>query len=146
LFAANSVVQQFLSMIAIGIHHFSTFAQEEKLLIPMPLLTKVLGQLVNPNVTELNCMLFDNSIFEIDNSCFNKDNDFLAEHALKNCPKISKIGFNHLKPLMVGGKPQELPVELLKKSWINLRTIKTTNFICKENTLKLIQQNFPNLG
>jgi hypothetical protein len=122
-------------------------------LVPLPDLTKVLRLLLNPNVTEFNCTVFDSIEFESP-----KFNNFLLNHALVNCPKMSKIELNNRSGRRVPfKKPQFLfPIERFKQSWNNLLSIQTSqeddhgNYICtddfcNEHTLEVIQQNFPNI-
>jgi hypothetical protein len=134
LFTANAVVQRFFSMLALEIYE-----EEDKLLIPLPLLSKFLCLLVNSTVTEINCASF---ITMGGNLHYN---NFLLEHALKNCPKISKIEFLGTSLTCSTNNSHVLPVERLKKSWSNLKSIKTPDLICDENTFKLILDNFPSI-
>jgi hypothetical protein len=142
LFAANTVVQQFLSLIASGTSQFNVNLDADQLIIPLPHLTEVLSLLVNPSVTELDCTVFDSS------SSNRKFNNFLVKHALQNCPNIRKIELRN--QLCATFKPHQhrdtLPVECFKRSWNNLTSIKSRDdFICNEDTLKFIQENFPNI-
>jgi hypothetical protein len=122
-------VQQILSVIA----------SDEKLLIPFTKARSIkvlLGLLVNPSVTELDCAVLDS------NPQAGNFSDFLLKHALKNCPKISKIELtnpNRYNP------EQMLPVECFILSWNNLQSINSFDYICDEKTVKLIQENFPNI-
>jgi len=111
---------------------------QEKMFIPLPLLTKVFGVLVNPSVTELNCIAFVRD----SEQCFN---NFLLEHALENCPQIRKISLENNDKLFEKKHNNNLPVELFIKSWRNLTYIKAHTFICNEKALKLIQKSFPNI-
>jgi hypothetical protein len=134
LFAANTLVQQILSVIA----------SDKKLLIPFTEARSIkvlLSLLVNSSVTELNCAVLDR------NTSYGNFNDFLLKHALKNCPKISKIELTNPYKVYNYDYVQEymLPVESLKMSWNNLRSIKIVDYICNEKTLKLIQENYPNI-
>jgi hypothetical protein len=108
-------------------------------------LMRLLDLLVNPYVTELNCAVF-NKIRLIRTRKFN---DFLLVHALKNCPKISRIEFGNKQSLsldMFRQKIDILAIECFKNSWNNLTSIKCQeDFIVDENALKLIQENFPNI-
>jgi hypothetical protein len=128
-------VQQILSTIASGIDIYDEEETDAKSLIPLTQLNKVLSLLVNPSVTELDCTVFD-IIFSDDNRKFN---NLLLKHALKNCPKISKIVFFKSFDCY-----KELPVKHFKQSWNNLISIKT-DYVCNEDTLKLIKENFPNI-
>jgi hypothetical protein len=127
--AANAVVQQFLSMLALDKFDFKK--EVDKMLIPLAHLTKVLGLLVNPTVTEIHCASF------VSIGGNRKFNNFLLKHALENCPKISNIEYL--------SKSNSCSVERLKKSWDNLKSIKSEDLICKEITLKLIKKKIPNL-
>jgi hypothetical protein len=135
LFTANTVVQQFLPMLA--------FERNEKkgiMLIHWSHLTKVLAVLVNPMVTEINCASFQTTVGVL------TYNDFLVEHALKNCPKISKIKFLSRPSRFACKNPLiVLPAERLKKSWSNLTSINASGYFCDENTLKLMLDNFPSI-
>jgi hypothetical protein len=126
-------VQQVLSVIAKERLLFIPFAEAH--------LTKVLGLLVNPSVTELNCTAFDHNV-----TVSREVNNFLVKHALKNCPNITKIELRHEKPLVSRQNRDTLPVECFKASWNNLKSIKSHNdYICNDDTLKFIQENFPNI-
>jgi hypothetical protein len=129
LLAANTLVQQLLSVIA----------SDKKLLIPFTEARSIkvlLGLLVNPSVTELDCAVLDS------NPQAGNFSDFLLKHALKNCPKISKIELtNHYRY----NHEQMLPVERFKLSWNNLQSINSFDYMCNEKTVKLIQENFPNI-
>jgi hypothetical protein len=107
-------------------------------------LIRLLDLLVNPSVTELNCTVFDSSFFRS-----RKFNNFLLVHALKNCPKISKIEFRNKQfrsSDLVKKKIDKLPIKCFKNSWNNLTSIKCQkDFIVNDNTLKLILENFPNI-
>jgi hypothetical protein len=101
------------------------------------LVINLLSLLVNPSVIELNCAVLDS------NTSYGTFNDFLLKHALKNCPKISKIKltnrhyrYNH---------EHMLPVERFKLSWNNLKSIKSRSYICNEKTFKFILENFPDI-
>lgn len=144
-FAANTVVQQFLSMIASGMGISNADMDAKKMLIPLPHLSEVLKQLLNPYVTELDCTLFDKVTCNA-----KKYNNLLLKHALKNCPKISKIYVANPKSAVYLPPEQvtdQLPVERFKQSWDNLKSINISrhDYICDENTLKLIQENCPNI-
>jgi hypothetical protein len=78
LFAANALVQQLLSVIASDEMLLNSFTETQSV-------QNLLSLLVNPSVTELNCAVLDS------NTSYGNFNDFLLKHALKNCPKISKI-------------------------------------------------------
>jgi len=144
LFTANSVVvQQFLPMISSGMAQLNINKEVDK----VPHLTKVLSLLLNPYVTELNCKLFNRiSSYSL------LFNNFLLRHTLKNCPNISKIELSTHRerptPFRVNTELDQeiLPVELFKKSWNNLKSIKSQNdYHCNEDTLKFILENFPNI-
>jgi hypothetical protein len=129
LFAANALVQQLLSVIASDEMLLISFTKAQSV-------QKLLGLLVNSSVTELDCSVLDS------NPQAGNFSDFLLNHALKNCPKISKIELkNHYRY----NHEQMLPVERFKLSWNNLQSIKSFDYICNEKTLKLIQENFPNI-
>jgi len=135
MFAANPMVVRFLSMIAA-----SNNDEADKMLIPFRHLTKVLGLLVNPSITELDCTAFDGS------SGTRKINNFLLEHALKHCLKIRKIKLLNSNSFRMTSKRDQLPVKRFKSSWSNLTIIKSHNdYMCNEKTLKLIRENFPNI-
>lgn len=138
-------MQQFLSMIASGMGICNADMDAKKMLIPLPHLSKVLKQLLNPYVTELDCTLFDEVLCNA-----KKYNNLLLKHALKNCPKISKIYVANPKPsvyMLADQVTDPLPVELFKQSWNNLKSINSSrrDYICDENTLKLIQESCPNI-
>jgi hypothetical protein len=119
-------VQQLLSVIA----------SDKKLLIPFTeaqLVQKLLGLLVNSSVTELNCAV-------LDNPRAGNFSDFLLKHALKKCPKISKIELMNRYY-----HERMLPVERFKLSWNNLKSIKSRGYFCNEDTFQLILENFPNI-
>jgi len=137
LFAANTLVQQLLSMIILETNQL-IIDSDKMLNIPLSHLTKVLGLLVNTSVTELDCTVFDSS------SDSHNFNNFLLEHALKNCPQISKIELMNSGKLF-NRKQNILPVAHFKKSWSDLKIIKSHDYICNEKALKLIQQSFPNI-
>jgi hypothetical protein len=121
LFTANTVVQHFLTMIASGTGTRNINMEADKMLIPLTHLKKVLALLVNPSVTEINCTLFDNI-----RANSQKFNNFLLKHSLENCPKISKIDFMNSKPSnKFDTKRNVLPIERFKKSWNDLKSIKT---------------------
>jgi hypothetical protein len=127
-------VQQILSVIA----------SDEKLLILFTearSIKKLLGLLVNPSVTELDCAVLDS------NPQAGNFSDFLLKHALKNCPKISKIELiNSSNSFKLNKKRASLPVLRLKRSWTDLICIKSHNgYTCNEKTLKLILENFPKI-
>jgi hypothetical protein len=136
LFTANTVVQKFLSTLSSG----TKDKDEDKMLIPLQYVYQFLRLLVNPSVTEINCSGFD---------CYKSSrnvHNFLLRHALENCPKISKVTFMDKGLCRYPKSGEILPVERFKRSWNNLTSIKTHNdLICKEDTLKFIQQNFPNI-
>jgi len=134
------LVQQLLSTIASGMGQCNVNMEADKMLIPLQYLTKVLGLLVNPSVTEINCTVLDSV-----NS--RKFNNFLLKHTLKNCPKISKIELMNKKAFMhLLGKRDILPVDLFKKSWSDLKSIRSRNdYLSTDDTLKFIQENFPNI-
>jgi hypothetical protein len=134
LFAANTLVQQILSVIASDKKLLNSFTEAR-------LVQNLLSLLVNPSVTELNCSVLDS------NPRAGNFSDFLLKHAMKNCPKISKIELTNPYKLYNYDNVQEymLPVESLKMSWNNLRSIKLVDYICNEKTVKLIQENFPNM-
>jgi hypothetical protein len=141
LFVANTLVQQFLSIIASRRSLPWEFGMGgvDQMLIPEEHLIKMLGLLVNPSITELDCTIFN------EHRNLRKVNNFLLEHSLKNCPNILKIKFeNNFKyPLF-----SELPIECFKKSWFNLRSINIRScrtLFSNEDTLKFIQENFPNM-
>jgi hypothetical protein len=146
------VVQNLWSMIASGIGKFNIDMNKVEL-VPLPDLTKVLRLLLNPNVTEFNCTVFDSIEFESP-----KFNNFLLKHALENCPKISKIALLNKSGIRIPFKKQQflLPIERFQQSWNNLLSIQTsqeddhgsyscTDDFCNEHTLEVIQQNFPNI-
>jgi hypothetical protein len=128
-------------MIASGIYQFKVNAKSlDKMLIPFPLLTKVLSLLLNSSVTELDCTVFD--------SYYSQNfSNFLFKHALSNCPKINKITLMDEKLLMLDNRSHDiLPVELFKGSWNNLRSIHSRQwYLCTDHTLKFIQENYPNI-
>jgi hypothetical protein len=130
-------------MIASSIHQYNDNMEANKLLIPMPQLTKVLSLLVNSSVTEINCSAFGKKSDEMSR----KFNHFLLKHTLKNCPKINKVKLLSKKPFFhLLGKLEILPVELFKKSWNDVKSIKShTEYLCTDDTLKFIQENFPNI-
>jgi hypothetical protein len=142
IISANTVVQLFLSMISCGMNQYFINKDAEKLLVPFALLKKVLSLLVNSSVTEINCRSLD------DSGTIKKFHNFLLRHTLKNCPKISKIELrceSNLTHLTIC-EPEFLPVERFKNSWADLRSIKSRNeYICSVDTLKYIQENFPNI-
>jgi hypothetical protein len=109
------------------------------MLIPaLPHLTKVLSLLVNPSVTELDCTVYDGSF------SYAKINNLLMKHALQNCPNIRKINFGRVED-DIREYQKRMPIERLKKSWNNLKSIKTEGYYYEEDTLKFIQENFPNI-
>jgi len=128
------MVQQLLS-------EFASFASSKKDACLHPYLTKEeLGLLVNPSVTELNCLLF-NSISK--GPIFS---NFLLDHALENCPKITKIELLNRWRRCDRKTIDTLPVQLFKYRWNNLKSLKCYNdFIVYDNTLRFIQENFPNI-
>jgi hypothetical protein len=136
LFAANAVVQQFLSTIASGMGEFVKNFDADKMLIPLPHMAKVLTLLMNSCVTELDCTVFDHF------TGVHKFNNLLLEHSLKNCPAMSKIKFKNKDSTEF---PDILPVEQFKKSWNDLKSLKSQDFICNEQTLEFIQENFPDI-
>jgi hypothetical protein len=133
------VVQKFLSMIAASIVPGYLYNKEVELLVPVPHLAKVLKLLVNPSVTELDCTAFDK--YSDGRRTFNK---VLLLHALKNCPRISKIEFRNIdtwNPANIS-----LGVWHFKKSWDNLKSIKTqADYLFDEDSLKFIQENIQNI-
>lgn len=142
-FAANSVVQQFLSMIASGLGRNNARMDPDKMLIPLSLLPKMLKLLLNPFITELDCTAFDNILSD---KC--KISKILLKHALKNCPKISKINCFNINGKKLRGQriTDLLPIELFKQSWSNLKSITSIcGYSCNEDTFKLIRENFPNI-
>jgi hypothetical protein len=135
-FAANTLVQKLLPLIIPDLTNLRREAQK-KFIHP---LTKVLGLLVNPSVTELDCY----ELLDCKLDIYQELNSFLVEHALNNCPDIRKI------TLMAWEQHEQkhiLPVCRLKKSWNNLKSINVgyLSLTCNEDTLKLIQENFPNI-
>jgi hypothetical protein len=138
LFAANTLVQQLLSMIVLDTNKLKVVESDKVLNITLSHLTKVLGLLVNTSVTELDCTVFDSS------SNSHNFNNFLLEHALKNCPQISKIELMNSGKLF-NRKQNILPVAHFKKSWTDLKIIKSHDYICNEKALKLIQESIPNI-
>jgi hypothetical protein len=137
LFPANTLVQKLLSVTVLDTNQLNEDDSDEMLSIPLSHLTKVLGLLVNQSVTELDCTAFLSKVHNF--------NSFLLEHALKNCPKISKISLMNSGKLF-NKKQNILPVAHFKKSWSNLTIIIShDNYICNEKALKLIQESFPNI-
>jgi N-acetylglutamate synthase-like GNAT family acetyltransferase len=142
LISANTLVQRFLSMISSGIYQYNVNRDTENLLVPFALMKKVPSLLVNSSVTEINCRAF------ADNSTNKNIHNFLLQHALKNCPVLSKIELRCERKLtsLTIREPEFLPVERFKNSWADLKSIKSRNeYICSVDTLKYIQENFPNI-
>jgi hypothetical protein len=116
-----------------------------KLHIPHVYLRPFLQLLLNPQMTQLDCTKFDikrNSL---------KLHDFLLEHALNNCPNITKV-----KLLFTRSKkcwpyhPQKdrgsLPLERFKQSWKQLAHISADrSFSITDQCLQYIHENFPNM-
>jgi hypothetical protein len=137
------VVQKFLCTIASSMVRTPYWNYKRvELLIPKTHLPEFLSLLLNPSVTELDCTAFD-----IYSGCSPKYNRFLLMHALENCPKISKIEF--WKTDSASWSPssrQAVPVRFFKKSWNNLKSIKTqADYLFNKKSLKFIQENFPNI-
>jgi predicted lipase len=129
-------------MITSGIYQYNVNGDTKNLLIPFALMKKVLSLLVNSSVTEINCRAF------ADNSTNKKIHNFLLQHTLKNCPKLSKIELRCERKLtsLTFREPEFLPVERFKNSWADLKSIKSRNeYICSVDTLKYIQENFPSI-
>jgi hypothetical protein len=112
--------------------------EDIKLLIPLPHLRKFMALLMNPTVTEINLARF----MTIDGDRY--FNHFLLNYVLKNCPNISRVEFSDILRCY-NNKPHMLPVERFKRSWSDLKSIITKDYICKVKTFRLIQQQFPNL-
>jgi hypothetical protein len=131
------LVQQLLPSIVLVINRRA----EDKVRIPLIHLTQLLGQLVNPSVTELDCTLFD---YSRANSRALKSE--LLANAVENCPNISKIKLARTD-LLSWNNSFMIPVERLKKSWDNLKSINTAfnQYKCTEDNLKFIQENIPNI-
>jgi len=136
-------VQKILSMISSGIYRcYVNRESQDIMLIPFPLLTRVLSVLVNSSTTELDCTVFD--------SAYSRNlNNFLLEHALLHCPKISKIKMmnSHTLDAPLGRRNEViLPVEFFKSRWSNLRGINSSHwYLCTEFNLWFIRENFPDI-
>ena len=138
---ANTVVQKFLHTISgMDCGPSNICMEPEDMLIPLKHLTKVLGLLLNPFITELDFTIFDRLPFTPNYIIF------LMEYALDNCPKISKIKLMDTLIYTFYKERNLLPVERFKQSWNNLKSISChEDYICIDETLKLIQENIPNI-
>jgi len=128
-FAANTMVQKFLSAIAVGVNRNRPVIPEEALQ-PFVLL------LLNPNITQ-----FKFNIFHFHKFIKKLDGEFVFNFLLENCPKVTAIDSSHCPT----NETEEIPVLKLATSWPNLRSLSMIRFEISDNTMRLISIHLPKL-
>lgn len=128
ILSANTLVQKFLLKIK------ETRSRSNYRLIPKSDELEMVKMLLNPNVTEFDALAF--------NDYSRSSDEVYYRHALENCPRLTKVGKG--SPVIYQRHWEDLPVNELK-TWTNLKHFNMKGFYCRDETMRQLQENCPQL-
>lgn len=122
------MVQKFLMMIK------ETRSRSKNRLVAKSEELGLVKMLLTPNITEFDALAFND---------YSRSNDEVYyQHMLENCPKMTKIGKGCR--MIYQRHWEDVPVNDLQ-TWTNLKHFNLKGYYCRDETMRQIQENCPQL-